>query len=396
MRFPITLAVLSDLHAAPKADPPDPSIKLLTDASEHFAREHPFGALSELVKQEKLRADFVVCPGDMTDKANPAGVQYVWKRLHDLKTELQSSDVIATVGNHDVDSRGAMDDESPRETLLKLEPRFPTSNEHLSDRFWAHGYFLNELLGVRFLVLNSCWLHEAQRDLERGSITRYTIERIRKELESAPRKAGSFGIAVVHHHPLLHAEHGLGQDDIMRNGHELLSVLADTAPWLVIHGHKHHPKLTFASAQHLPPVVFAAGSFSGRLEGANAAVSRNMFHLLTITQAEEQLCGRIRSWAFTPGAGWDRFVPPRIADFASEMGFGFVGRIDALARAIAASLSGKPFLDWHQVQELHADVDYLLPRQLKALEDELAGKHHIRIQRDGWGRLVQVGGGEAV
>lgn len=384
------IAILSDLHAAPKTSPPNPDIKLFTDGTEHHVREHPLAALRELIRANDLHVNMIVCPGDMADRANSAGLQYVWKELHELRSQLNATSLIATVGNHDVDSRDVLGEELPRETLMKLKPTFPIDDERLADRYWAHGYCMTSVDDVRVLVLNSCWLHESAKDLNRGTVTRYTIEKIRRELTNHPSPK-RVSVAVMHHHPLMHADHNLGQDDVMKNGQEFLSLLNENGPWLVIHGHKHHPRIVFAQSQDMAPLIFASGSFSGRLEGNNARVSQNMFHIVDLLDPESGLRGRVTSWAFIPGNGWQYFNGPEPDQFSCDFGFGYFGSIETLAAAIDSQMTGKQLMKWSELTQRVPDVPFLLPKQFRRLSDLLESKYKLLVQLDAWGRPTQLG-----
>src|SRR5437773_38935 len=68
---PLRIALLSDLHAHDN-DPAAPSdVSWLVVAASEEPTLHPFAALHNLIEREQLRADYVVCPGDIGDKANP-------------------------------------------------------------------------------------------------------------------------------------------------------------------------------------------------------------------------------------------------------------------------------------------------------------------------------------
>ena len=383
------VAILSDLHAAPRTVPASPGeIKLFTDEDHASPTEHPFKGLEALTSRERLLADLVVCPGDMTNKANRQALQYVWDGLHRLKDAMKAKAVVATVGNHDVDSRGHSTDSFPRESLMRLVPPFPAGNERLSDKYWAHGYFIQEYGFARVLVLNTCWLHEARDELERGVLTDYTLGRVKEDL--AARSPSSINVAVFHHHPHPHSELGLGFDDVIRNGQRFLDMLATNDHWLVIHGHKHHPKIEYAQGQHRQPIVFACGSFSGRLEGDNALVSRNYFHVVEIDSDVQGLAGRILSWCWMPGTGWIRYGSAMPA-FPTEVGFGSSKDVAVLADEIKAFLVPGIHMSWEELAAKSPDLRFLMPRQLEALIQTLRARHGIATLYDEEGRPTQVG-----
>ena len=128
----LRIAIMSDLHAAPKGgDAASGEVKLFSDDAGSANTAHPMKGLHALIKSNGLRADFVLCPGDMTNKASSTALNYVWAGLHEVRDLMCAKSVLATVGNHDVDSRGHADDAFPREALMKLEPPFPAGDEHL-------------------------------------------------------------------------------------------------------------------------------------------------------------------------------------------------------------------------------------------------------------------------
>lgn len=384
----IRLAILSDLHAAPtQAGDAPGKVRLFTDTVDQSPTSHPIHGLDELISREKLKADFVVCPGDMTNQANPQALGYVWRALHSLQDSFRAAKVLATVGNHDVDSRAHSIDSVPRESLMRLTPPFPAGIRSLSDQYWAHGYYIEECGLARFLVINTCWLHEARDELHRGAITKYTLERIESDLRERP--ANDLNIAIFHHHPHPHSELGLGSDDVIRNGDRLLESLAENANWLVVHGHKHHPKLEYAKGQFRTPVVFASGSFSGRVEGDNSLVSTNYFHLLEATAESGRLAGVVKSWSWIPGVGWTRYARQK-ASFPSRAGFGCRKRIEELISYVQMKVASDPFVEWNQLLDEEVELDYLMPKQLDALLRSLK-EVGINADFDEFGFPVKLG-----
>lgn len=391
----LRIAIMSDLHAAPKGgDAASGEVKLFSDDAGSANTAHPMKGLHALIKSNGLRADFVLCPGDMTNKASSTALNYVWAGLHEVRDLMCAKSVLATVGNHDVDSRGHADDAFPREALMKLEPPFPAGDEHLSDKYWAHGYYIQDFdIGaagsVRFLVLNSCWLHEARDELHRGVLTTYTLERIKEELTGLPK--AKVNIAVCHHHPHSHSELGLGADDVIKNGQSLLDILAERDHWLVVHGHKHHAKVEYAKGQVFQAVVFAAGSFSGRLEGSNNLVSKNHFHVVEIDCDRSELAGRISSWSWVPGLGWEQSAPGSKTGFPCQTGFGYRGSIPELASNIVASLGTALVMKWPSLQLNAPEVQHLMPKQFSVLTQLLQDDHGVKVLFDDFGQPEQIG-----
>lgn len=376
-----SLAILSDLHAAPKGDSKVAinDVKLFSDQEHVSPSDHPMLGLKELIKKTGLTADAVVCPGDMTNKANAAALSYVWTNLHEINLLLRAKGVIATVGNHDVDSRNHSGESFPREALMRLIPPFPASEEAVSNQYWAHGYCFQSIGPARFLVINTCWLHEARDELERGVVTDYTIERIGEELTKPD--ASPFKIAVFHHHPHPHTDLKLGADDIIKNGQRLLDLLAANGHWLVVHGHKHHPKIEYAQGQYRQPIVLACGSFSGRLESDNAAVSKNYFHIAQVQEHASRISGEILSWNWIPGIGWRRYAASLPA-FPSRVGFGCYETPERLAAAVAATVGQRGAVEWSEIVAQQPQLQFLMPKELEALASLLDKQYSLQMLND--------------
>jgi Calcineurin-like phosphoesterase len=200
----LRIAIMSDLHAAPKGTTAGGEVKLFSDDAGMANTAHPMKGLHALIKARNLQADFVLCPGDMTNKASSEALNYVWQSLHEVRDLMKARGVLATVGNHDVDSRTHADDAFPREALMRLCPPFPSGDFDQSNKYWAHGYYIQDFkisasICARFLVVNSCWLHEARDELHRGVLTTYTLDQIKSELAALP--TAHINVAICHHHP---------------------------------------------------------------------------------------------------------------------------------------------------------------------------------------------------
>src|SRR5205823_184468 len=122
----LTIAILSDLHAYDrlKVSESPPSYLCINDPETELT-QHPIGGLLNLIKgPPEISADILICCGDLCDKARPAGISYTWEKLHRLREELKADRLIATPGNHDVDSRFGYNDYDAKGFLQTLEPPF--------------------------------------------------------------------------------------------------------------------------------------------------------------------------------------------------------------------------------------------------------------------------------
>src|SRR5690606_27539341 len=134
------------------------------------------------------------------------------------------------------------------------------------------------------------------KEFDRGAITIRTLTSLRDEL-SATEPAHT-NVLVCHHHPHSHAELRLGETDVMKHGQLLLDALESHGDWLVIHGHKHHPKLTYAAGGGRSAVVFGAGSFGGDFSSEASSICRNQFYILETPRIRGTpgARGRVHAW----------------------------------------------------------------------------------------------------
>lgn len=385
----VHFAILTDIHA----HDPDGGKKAMhsswvrTDGSRSAPHGDPFASITELVEREKLRADYVLCGGDMTDKAHPASQNYVWTKLHDLRAALKAKKVIATAGNHDLDSREVFGDADPKGSLQSLIPRFPIDVEKLSDKYWANNYFVANFSGVRVVNLNSAAFHGLGADLEkeynRGRIADRTIEELSRDLAN-----GGFccsNLLLCHHHPFRNNQMPLADTSEIHGGDKLIAELTDlgVGDWIVVHGHRHLPKLMYAHGGAAAPTILSAGSFSVNLEGISPR-TRNEFYILELEIAEAGelpvMRGKVRSWTWEVRLGWREGSWE--SGLPSGAGFGSRKHPAELARQIRAEV-GKSTVkptSWADITAQIPDLQYTLPTDiaatLKMLENSGVGVHY--------------------
>lgn len=412
----LSVAVLTDLHAH-TLQPDDPSAPshLSLHSPQDAASNSPFAALRRAITENGLRADLLLCGGDMGDKANNAAQQYVWAQLHQLKDQLGASRIIATAGNHDMDSRYIHDFDA-KGALQALSPLFPGLSEAECDRFWSRHFVVADEADWRILILNSAAYHGARgatnasspgspkgqaglEELLHGRVSLRTIEAIKLQLASAPRKP--LNILLTHHHPVRNTEIPGGVDySEMEAGDQLIGALNDlnVGDWIVVHGHKHIPRIWYAAtAGGRSPVILSAGSFSARLYPEIAGVARNQFYIVDFPIADIAtfkvgVIGRIRAWDWAVGQGW---VPAKESSgIANGSGFGWRENTNKIAQEISNAFDSAnvPFLQWDRLATTLPLLPYLSPSSLKEVQRELSETHGLLMYTEPSG-TIQLGRG---
>ena len=103
------IAIIGDPHFEVLSEANTQSSFIKLDASGNFinqsATENPWIGLGELIGQSGKNIDALICAGDMTVKANGAGLKKAWEELLALGSQIGAIHTISATGNHDVLSR---------------------------------------------------------------------------------------------------------------------------------------------------------------------------------------------------------------------------------------------------------------------------------------------------
>nr|WP_255429612.1 metallophosphoesterase [Ramlibacter albus] len=264
------MGVVSDLHAFSNAKGGSDSVLDLSPTA--LNQTNP---LVDLIGSASLvgPVDVLLCAGDICNKADAGGLTQAWAKLQNLKAALSASMIIPTCGNHDLDSRflGVADDPDPKGALLALQPPFPFADEIMSNKFWARNYAIVVLEnGVVVVTLNTSAFHGGlQEEIDHGRVSYRTIEEVEAELASYA--AAPAHVLLCHHHPLPLTGWGRKADsEFAKNGQVLFDALirATGKSWLVIHGHRHVPRLIHGAS-------IVCDSFCARCWQSRSAIKRN-------------------------------------------------------------------------------------------------------------------------
>lgn len=309
----INIAIISDLHCSSNKGKTIETY-LYTDNLRKPNKHHPVEALNELIDKKPIKADFLLSPGDLTDKIDITGLNQGWSFLEEIARKLGCEEkIIATIGNHDFDSRNKLKEYTQPDFHLKnLKDNFPFKGE--KSKFWQNNFQILEYDDISILNLNTVYSHSKEDINEDGTSNGYIskldsniLESIEEEIKNIDKN--KFKIALLHHHPILYSDLNLSSysdNDVLRGGDMLLKILNKYNYNFVLHGHKHVPR--FLIQENLP--IFCSGSFSSLLN-LQESNSRNTFHLLKLKiiknkKIDEIKVGEIYTWEFKKGSGWNK------------------------------------------------------------------------------------------
>lgn len=376
----IRFAILSDIHAYEGSDPNPPS-EICVSTPETSYLKNPFRGLERLIKAQGLRAHALLCPGDLGDKSSPNGINHAWGELHRIGTALNAEDIIATVGNHDMASRGKASTFDPSDTLRRLEPQFPGLSSAECNTYWANHFVFVDRAEWRILLVDSAACHGytagGTPEYLHGRILDRTLDEIKAELATLPSR--QLNILLTHHHLTRHNPLSEVDYSEMQGGDRLLELLeySSTGEWFIVHGHKHYPRLYYSQGGNDSPIVLAAGSFSANLYPRLARCAQNQFYIVDFDVSEASrlglgIAGVAHAWNWVPLTGW---VPANVSSgIPSEAGFGCRVSRHTVIQWIRGIMedSAMPYHTWNELITLEPRLKYLLPTDLEKLKKTLS------------------------
>lgn len=363
----LRIAVVSDLHCHPSTKVDNNGRKI--DATYLYSDllrnpEHPIESLTDLLKSEEV--DLILCPGDFTDQSDKQGFISGWNYALELKDHFKADEIIATIGNHDVDSRNNYSNYSI-DIPKKIKKNFPFKDDDLRKNFWAKGFAFIEKENFRILVINSCHFHFNKNKSISGEVDNDLLKDVDDYLKV--NTEDKIQLMMCHHHPIRHSMFNLGEEDEIINSENLLSLLRRYKFDLIVHGHKHNPLLRYCNPTNINKIaIFSSGSFSSKTNLMHTGI-KNYFHIIDIKKNEE-VKGIINSWTYQPQVGWQKnydensFMPP-------NTGFGSKKTISDIKNEIVGFLNNKTHEKWENVRKQVSDIDCIIPEEAKAIHIEL-------------------------
>lgn len=385
------MAVISDLHARIR---PDGSLRSTwARQDEKSPGENPLAGLVEYVEESGLKADVVLCPGDLCDQADWPALRYAWGALERVAKALEASEIIATVGNHDIDSHGMH-----KPASIAHGPRSRLTNYPARDASVRKGFWKNRVATVRggdwrVVVLNSAlmrYLAKGERDT--GLVDDAALAAIRSDVSN---DSGEVNVLLCHHHPQRWTRLDRQDQSEMANGTDLVDLLADAPQtWMMVHGHRHEPHMDYLSGGGDSAIRLACGSVGARLHDRLAAHARNQIHIIEFAADHARALGLatagiVRSHTWRPVTGWgvagDRDGLPSVAGF----GFRYAGASLAQRLVEHAREHRLPSLERNEMLKVEARLDYLLPSDVRKLQEALKS-HKCKLDLDEDGRLSRL------
>jgi predicted phosphodiesterase len=312
------LAVISDIHVGEGARAKD-----LCPANAPGRDTKPDDKYREkfigFLKRRNLKADYLILPGDITDRAKPDEVKIASEFIGEAcaALDVKPENVVFVPGNHDVDWT-ALD---PTDTtgIRRAQRYVPIRSELFlfnaivtrgkGSVFDAPNFTIWSDANLLIVGYNSSH-HDEPKRLHHGLIDTKHIEEMRQALIRLPIVNDQLRLFLVHHHLFQYDDPTPESPDfsIMVNAEHLQAFLREFRFDILVHGHRHLPRFTTHSLNGSPEVaVLCSGSFSVQIDTRWTGTISNQFHLITVDDrdAEENLItGRVESWSYNYVRGW--------------------------------------------------------------------------------------------
>lgn len=367
MHRSLKVAVLSDLHCHPSSINPSNTV-LYSDGLRLPSKEHPVENLIDLIDEEKLTANIIMCPGDFAHQANRQGLLSGWGFVNEIAKAFGNTPIVSTIGNHDVDSRNNQNEYSFND-VKKVSKNFPIESQYL-DSFWSNGFSVINETDYIALVINSCHFHthNVGNVIHYGQLDSNQIEKIEKAIISY-KHDDRIKILLLHHHPVQHERFDLGEEDFLKNGENLMQIVSASNFDLVIHGHKHDPWLRYhhpKSGNNKIPVL-SSGSFSATNQKLYAEIG-NYFHLIEISKDGTICKGKVTSYNFKNRGGWNKDK----GEFYHHSGFGNKLSLQEIVDLIKSKVTKeRNLISLRELCEEIEDIDHLTPDEMVSLKEKL-------------------------
>jgi predicted MPP superfamily phosphohydrolase len=391
--------ILSDIHACDE-DPASSQAPSYVSSfnSAATARLDPLSDLKRVFVEDAFKPDYILCAGDITNRSSPTAFNYAWGRLHGLAADL-GAQLIATVGNHDLDSRFQANKFDPRGYAMSLAPTLPVADRLSYLEYWAQNFTVLKFDDCNVAALNTAAYHgigkDIENEIEHGRISEVTLEKLEHELSQLdPRPTN---ILLCHHHPIRgdHGDHDL--IGLTRGGEKLVDILGRaSSPWIIVHGHKHVPDLFYGhGGGSNAPVVLGSASFSAQVNRDAQNKNPNQVHLLITDPAgaaQEGLtyAGSVLSWTWQAGVGWSKAQGAQ--GLPHVTGFGYKASIDVLAQKLDDQLTAdsRNHLSWNDAVGAVPSISRLVPTDFRSFREALR-KLGLTILSDEDGAYAQIG-----
>jgi predicted phosphodiesterase len=378
MCISVKIAIISDLHCT-NEDKASNVTRLHDKTPIKPINRHPVKSINERINKDSINANYLICLGDVTDRANEYGLNQGIDYLKEIQMELNAEELFLITGNHDVDTQNTID------PFYQLKAHnFPLSEDDIKSSYWRDKYCVIERENLILFVINTCHHIRSTNDLK--TPPPFNNDALLEDIEtklSQHKATNKFKLFLCHHHPIQQSDYDdtYTSNDLIDGADKLLKILKNNGFHLVLHGHKHIIRIQYND--DLP--VFASGSFSS-IQNTREFDGKNTFHLVDLKIENHQCKGKIITWLYNYNSGWTKSEDPK-SIFPTYTGFGCDHRnIKGFCDQIVNHFNNwyilkdkTKILLFKEVLVNFPDIEYLTPMQQDELMDYFRDQYDLEI-----------------
>lgn len=239
--------------------------------------------------------NYVIIPGDITNKSQLTEIQCADTFIRKLSTELRIGidRFIFVPGNHDVNWSVFEGATTKEERSLRKTQKYDSLTNSRVHNF--SDIVSNDLLVAPYLKIwefgdsvfigyNSSWHDDAESELHYGAIEQEQLDELDRKLSALHCSSlNKLKFFIAHHHLIQYPNpHPLWKDfSCMQNAQSILRILSKYSYNFVIHGHKHVPYFYSISLNSFPYInLLCAGSYSYEIPTQIAGSVGNVYHII--------------------------------------------------------------------------------------------------------------------
>ena len=314
------IAILSDIHFG--KDSRTSSFTVPKGEDFHKSKEvYPLEeGLIELLT--KMHPQYFFVAGDLTSLGNPQEFYYCESKIVSIANRIgiDCKDIICVLGNHDVDwnisKLGDTVDNETKEVVALIREKYQmiaancakVNMDQLklcySDVGPAPFSGVIEKEDFVVFILNSSWCCTHNQQFPHGKLEQKQLrwfENTVNSYQADPRKK----IILMHHHPFNYS-YPIPEIDIstIEEGPQLMDIAAHNGVDIIVHGHRHHPRIETIQIKSgtKPITMICSGSLSVNHTQRNNGEIPNTIHFLDIDQSKDYHI--VHNYKYTEASGW--------------------------------------------------------------------------------------------
>lgn len=292
----------------------------------------------------EMKPQYIFLAGDLTSIGEPQEFCYCERKIVSLAEQvgIEQSKIICCLGNHDIDwniselanqnNRNRIENEVKKIITARYDNIAASTAVHCLDKIKEvnlvnkgpapySGIFEDDDLIV--YILNTGFFCTREQAYPHGKLSMEQLEWF--TIQSQNRKnIPKAKIVLMHHHPFNYAYPVPTQDtSTLEEGPEFIDAAIRNGINIVIHGHRHHPRVEVLQKDIGRPITFiCAGSLTVNTKYRNNGDIPNTVHFLDIEGGRDYYI--LHNYKYTGTEGWKPMIYSKTTPLDDAM---YIGKI---------------------------------------------------------------------